>query len=217
MLIYKITNKINGKCYIGQTIGKLTDRWKGHKYDLRHKRSKNQYLQNAWDKYGEEAFYIEELVRADSLEQLNQLEIDLIAQFNSLVLGGYNLRVGGLSGGAHSQETRKKLSERGKGNTNGKGGKGVSRHSEAWKAQLAGNMRNYVGTPEAIKACGLANRRPIIGIKGDHLWFFSGAVEAEKHGFKKKQISKVLRKQRNTHKGYSWFYISDYFNLEKRI
>ena len=30
MLIYKITNKINGKCYIGQTIKPAEVRWKEH-------------------------------------------------------------------------------------------------------------------------------------------------------------------------------------------
>lgn len=31
MLIYKITNKINNKCYIGQTIKSAEERWKEHK------------------------------------------------------------------------------------------------------------------------------------------------------------------------------------------
>ena len=30
MLIYKITNKINNKCYIGQTIKNAEERWKEH-------------------------------------------------------------------------------------------------------------------------------------------------------------------------------------------
>ena len=33
MIIYKITNKQNGKMYIGQTINSLEDRWKRHQSD----------------------------------------------------------------------------------------------------------------------------------------------------------------------------------------
>lgn len=31
--IYKITNKVNEKCYIGQTSDSIEHRWKGHLYD----------------------------------------------------------------------------------------------------------------------------------------------------------------------------------------
>ena len=53
--IYKITNKENGKFYIGST-NNLRKRWNNHRCNLRNNRHENSYLQQAWNKYGEEAF-----------------------------------------------------------------------------------------------------------------------------------------------------------------
>lgn len=53
--IYTITNKINGKLYLGSSID-INKRWHKHKTELRKKRHKNQHLQNSWNKYGEHNF-----------------------------------------------------------------------------------------------------------------------------------------------------------------
>ncbi len=53
--IYKITNKINGKFYIGST-NNITKRWNNHKSKLNNGIHENSYLQLAWSKYGESSF-----------------------------------------------------------------------------------------------------------------------------------------------------------------
>jgi group I intron endonuclease len=53
--IYKIENTMNGKCYIGQSVD-IKNRWKNHRAKLRRGFGDNPYLQNAWNKYGEENF-----------------------------------------------------------------------------------------------------------------------------------------------------------------
>lgn len=61
--IYKITNNINGKCYIGQTIDS-DKRWKEHKQYSKYKSNGNKYvypLANAMRKYGIENFSFEML------------------------------------------------------------------------------------------------------------------------------------------------------------
>jgi len=53
--IYKITNLINNKFYIGSSKD-LIFRKETHEKELRRKKHCNSYLQNAWDKYGEDNF-----------------------------------------------------------------------------------------------------------------------------------------------------------------
>lgn len=101
MFIYKITNKINGKVYIGQTIRSLEIRWAEHKY------SKKTAISKAIQKYGEENFKIEEIDGANSQSELNYKEWLLIHKFNSLDRNkGYNSTEGGGAGGRRSEESK---------------------------------------------------------------------------------------------------------------
>lgn len=64
--IYKITNLINGKFYIGSTATLGFDkRWKSHIKLLRSNKHQNRHLQNAWTKYGENNFLFEILEKCD--------------------------------------------------------------------------------------------------------------------------------------------------------
>lgn len=110
MLVYKITNTINDKVYIGQTVNSLKKRWMGHRVDC--KRNKNNHpMYNAMRKHGVENFTIEEISGANSHTELNYQEWLLIHKNNTLWPNGYNMKEGGGSGGKHSQETKKKQSE----------------------------------------------------------------------------------------------------------
>jgi len=53
--IYKIVNKINKKYYVGGSAN-IKSRWRGHRRALNLKRHHNDYLQHAWNKYGEDEF-----------------------------------------------------------------------------------------------------------------------------------------------------------------
>ena len=214
MIIYKITNKKNGKVYIGQTVQKLADRWKVHRYDMRRADPHCKILTNACKKYGIDSFEIEELAKVESLKELNTLEIELIEKYNSLTPNGYNIRKGGNGGGKHSEETRKKLSKANLGNTNGRGGKGIKRHSEEWKQELSRRMKGKPKTKESLEKRSAKRRKPIIGFckKTNQSWFFNSAKESEKFGFNKKQISKILNKEkhRHTHGGFEWIFYKDF-------
>lgn len=103
--IYKITNLIDNKCYIGQTINTIEERWKNHL----KKTSNCIYLKNAIDKFGIKNFKIEKLEKIDDIDSLNKLEIMYILKFNSLIPNGYNIKHGGNSGGKHNNETKEKI------------------------------------------------------------------------------------------------------------
>lgn len=108
-IIYKATNKINGKVYIGQTTDSLASRRSGHMYEARHRN--RTYFYHAINKYGSEGFIWEQIAEATTKEELDQLEIDLINQYNSTnPEKGYNGKEGG-SRGKNSEATRKKISE----------------------------------------------------------------------------------------------------------
>lgn len=92
--IYKIENTITNQCYIGQTID-YNRRKNTHINRLRRNTHDNPKLQNAWIKYGEEAFSFEVWeFSINTLEELDTLECDYIEKYNSLE-NGYNLVPGG--------------------------------------------------------------------------------------------------------------------------
>lgn len=86
--IYKITNKVNGKSYIGQTRYTVEFRWRQHQ----HKKD-NCYFHNAIHKYGIENFTIETLEECE-VSKLDEREIFYIAKYNTFK-EGYNLTIGG--------------------------------------------------------------------------------------------------------------------------
>lgn len=97
MLIYKITNNINNKCYIGQTIKTPEERWKEHKQHAfgTHTNDVNKSLYKAMRKYGIENFSFEVLQNnIETYEQLDKAEIYWIDFYNSFVKG-YNETFGG--------------------------------------------------------------------------------------------------------------------------
>lgn len=116
MIIYKVTNLINNKIYIGQT--KYSADYRLHKhlseaiYEKTHNNRTITYFHNALLKYGIENFKIEIIDTANNIEELNQKEVYWIKQYNSTNKNiGYNLMEGGKSG-EKSIETRKKIGEK---------------------------------------------------------------------------------------------------------
>jgi group I intron endonuclease len=121
MIVYKIENKLNGKQYIGQTIRALKERWIEHC----KKTSDCSAIANAIQKYGKENFSIDILYTTNSVDMLNRKEQEFIKKFNTLRPKGYNLTTGGLNF-IRSEETKRKLSERQKGDKNHMFGKKAS-------------------------------------------------------------------------------------------
>ena len=110
-IIYKATNIVNGKIYIGQTIKSLKTRKNAHVSDALSVNDNN-YFHSAIKKYGTKNFNWETIDRNDNREKLNLLEVFYIGYYDTFVGRGYNLNAGGNGnfGFSPSKETRKKLS-----------------------------------------------------------------------------------------------------------
>ena len=108
--VYKITNTVNNKSYIGISIhepekGRIKRHLSGQG---------NRIIANAVKKYGKDAFTYEVLEANVFDEFLPDLEVAYIANFNTVAPHGYNLD----SGGYHaipSEKARRKMSEAHKG------------------------------------------------------------------------------------------------------
>lgn len=88
MFIYKISNTVNDKVYIGQSVRPIEERFRRHINDAMNN-ILDTHLARAIRLYGPDKFYIEELDTANSQEELTQKEHDYIVKYNS-VEKGYN-------------------------------------------------------------------------------------------------------------------------------
>jgi group I intron endonuclease len=97
MIIYKITNLLNNKIYIGKTTRKLNARRLEHLSDSRV--GSKLPIHNAIRKYGENNFSFEVIDEANTQEELNDKEVYWIKKYNSYIhwnnSNGYNLSIGG--------------------------------------------------------------------------------------------------------------------------
>ncbi|MBQ9160861.1 MAG: GIY-YIG nuclease family protein [Methanobrevibacter sp.] len=97
--VYIITNKIDGKSYIGQRTGQFDENYWGSGI----------YFKKIRDKIGKVNFERQILAYAIDEEDLNSLEFQMIEQFNTIKPNGYNTLKGG--GVKNLDSTKKKISK----------------------------------------------------------------------------------------------------------
>ena len=91
--IYKITNLMNNKIYIGKTLNTIKKRWKEHCFDYLTRRGEKRPLYSAMKKYGIENFKIEEIEECPD-EIISEREKCWIEYYGSFKYG-YNATRGG--------------------------------------------------------------------------------------------------------------------------
>lgn len=149
-IIYKVTNKINGKIYIG-----FTNNFKDRIYDHKNKAYKknNKYkFHNALRKYGWDAFEWKEICCSkDGKYLLKEMEPYFIKYYDSYGKNGYNMTLGGEGclGKKLSKKDRIKISNRQKGSNNHFYNKFHSNDSKKQMAisaskRLPNNITNYL-------------------------------------------------------------------------
>lgn len=106
--LYKITNQINYKVYVGQTVSP-TIRWRDH---LKASDNPKVPLQFAIKKYGSENFEFEVIASCKDQDAANYLETELVEQYNSFVSNGkgYNATRGGMNA-PKTEEWKRKVSK----------------------------------------------------------------------------------------------------------
>lgn len=205
--IYKIINKINNQCYIGQTTMNLEERWRHHK----SRRSNCRYLKNAFQKYGIENFDFK-LICICFDNDLNKFEIDYIKKYNTLVPNGYNLREGGENGGKHNNETKIKISCSLKNRTdivrtNHQFGKP---HTEEVKNKISKTLKGRKLKPETIEKIkkNIVKHNVLqLDLNLNIINIFCGISEAANFiKTTKNNISMVCCGKRKTAKGFIWKY-----------
>ena len=96
--IYKITNDVNGKIYIGKTEhDNPEDRWKEHLRDYKKERCEKRPLYEAMNKYGTEYFHFEVLEETENTIEREQYwinELRTYIGFEDCI--GYNATLGGV-------------------------------------------------------------------------------------------------------------------------
>jgi len=136
--IYKITNKINDKAYIGITTKTTKTRFAEHIYSSEN--GGKYRINYAIRKYGKENFGIETIMIADNKEQALLIETENIIKYDSWS-NGYNMNEGGTGILYHTKVSKKKMSEnnywRGKNRSGANNPMYGKHHTEESKKQMS--------------------------------------------------------------------------------
>lgn len=194
MQVYKITNLINNKSYIGQTRYTFHERY--NRNEWWKSASLNRLVKNGIKKYGLENFKVEIIIdlKEFNFELLNELEKHYIRLFNSVVPFGYNLESGGNKQKIISEEARKNISNSGKGRV-------------AWNKGISiGPM-----SESAIENSAIAHRKSVKGINlmtGEEK-IYASISETKLDGFNSSVVTKCAKYpfSNKSHYGWSWEYL----------
>ena len=167
--IYKITNKLNNKVYIGSTVN-LKNREQRHFKNLKDGNHHSKKLQNAYFKHGEEVFLFEIIEFYDEIENhlLIEREQYWINFYNSYK-NGYNSRPKAQNnyGHKHSEETKKILSEKNKGKNNAMYGVKRTEEQKSKQRNLFIN-KSYEERYGHERAEKIKEKKRIIGLNRKH-------------------------------------------------
>lgn len=137
--IYEIKNKKNGHRYIGSSVS-IKDRWNTHISNLRRNKHTSKHLQNAFNKYGEDAFEFSVLETCDvhvlAIREQNCIDT-MRPEYNIRSITVSNLGI------KHTNEAKQKMSDSHKGkNTWMKGRKFSDETRQKMSDVLKGNSRS---------------------------------------------------------------------------
>ena len=210
--IYKITNTINNKIYIGQTRYTIQKRWTEHCSVY----NKLDYpLYKAMRKYGQDNFIIEEIEQISD-ELLNEREIYWIDFYHSYAsLGyGYNVTLGGEGNRLYEQKQIYEMWDNGLCITEISEQTGADRHVVT---DILKSYKNYsIEESEKRGHEFLWSKRGRkvnqYDLKGNYIATFNSLMDAQRQtGVAQKNIFWVVSHKSYSAGGYQWKYIDDDF------
>jgi len=92
--VYKITNTVNGKSYIGMTTRRICDRWEEHVANSKGKRKRSSKFYTAIAEFGPKVFIKDILCTVATKEEAKAAEAKYISEFDTYN-DGYNSNFGG--------------------------------------------------------------------------------------------------------------------------
>ena len=226
--VYLRRNKVNGMLYVGQTIDlfKRERHWKCLKL-----RYGNQKLTEDREKYGVSAFDLVILNECNTQKELDRWEKHYIKFFNSTYPNGYNVSDGGKIAFKCSDETKKKISEKNKGENNGMYGKEAWNKGKEWNEEtkrkisesLKGNkcafghkLTEDTKNKISIKKKGVSNtklsKKVIQVFQDGSIKEWNSVAECHRNGYSHIDAACRGKYHSNGHnfKGCKWYYLEDY-------
>ena len=211
--IYKISNNINNKVYIGKTISTIENRWAQHKYDYKNRSGEKRPLYEAMKKYGIEYFYIEQIEECPT-ELVEEREKYWIKYYNSYIgfpnSRGYNATLGG---DGTLRANRALVFELWQNNNTRTQIKNITKYD---LATITNILKEFGISDEAMKqrkieSAKRANSQKVAKIDlntGEILHIYNSIAEANKDVGASGHITSVCKGKRKSCKGFGWKYIN---------
>lgn len=187
-IVYKHTNKTNGKVYIGITSQRIQDRWKGGSG------YRSQHFSRAIKKYGWDGFTHEVVAENLSKEDACELERILIKAYKATEPNhGYNQALGGEGGGMynkhHTESAKEKIRKaRKRDGFTEEHKRHISESKQGVKHHMAKKVYQYTKDGEFIRE-----------------WDYMSLASKELN-INKANIGEVCHGNRKTAGGYIWKY-----------
>lgn len=208
MLVYKATNQVNGKIYIGITTKTLERRKAIHKRDSKRM---DTYFYRAIRKYGFEKFSWEIIDEtAENIDQLHEKEKYYIKKYDTFdnKTKGYNTQSGGRNLYDITKEEKLRRSQRVSGKGNPMYGVSSPMKGKKFTEEHRRKISNALKDKErpSIQGGKHYNSRKIVNVDTGEI--FNSLTEAGASiGVTGQMIGKVCMGKRKTAKGYRWNYL----------